>query len=334
MYTEGEGYYYEYWSNNSNPTSGYTVYLKTTLPAGTYQMTAKCKAGWGGGAANPDGMQAITFSAGETDGSNITSTTLADAQIDFVQEAEGEVKIGLKAHEGNTCNWMGIGYVKLFKVPQVAIALDEDVDFTPESAAGNVTLMKTLYPGWNTLVLPCGLDAAHVSLLKSTYSAALYKYENANEDKLNFSSDVNVIVAHTPYLLYIGSDAVDGTKKVIPLGDQTISTGTPVTEAAGYSFVGTYAEVAVAEGDYILGEDAFKYSNGGNKVKPFRAYIKKAEEATGARVLKIVVDGEVTAIKSIDGQNISNDAIFNLAGQRVVKAQKGLYIQNGKKVIK
>jgi hypothetical protein len=33
-------------------------------------------------------------------------------------------------------------------------------------------------------------------------------------------------------------------------------------------------------------------------------------------------------------RNVANKTFFNLAGQRVSKATKGLYIQNGKKVIK
>ena len=31
--------------------------------------------------------------------------------------------------------------------------------------------------------------------------------------------------------------------------------------------------------------------------------------------------------------NIENGAVFNLQGQKVTKAQKGVYIQNGKKVV-
>ena len=46
----------------------------------------------------------------------------------------------------------------------------------------------------------------------------------------------------------------------------------------------------------------------------------------------IAIESEATAIKAIETKQ-QNGEIYNLAGQRVVKAQKGLYIQNGKKVI-
>ena len=41
--------------------------------------------------------------------------------------------------------------------------------------------------------------------------------------------------------------------------------------------------------------------------------------------------GDPDAIKSLNG-NTTNGAIYNLAGQRVSKAQKGIFIQDGKKV--
>jgi hypothetical protein len=44
-------------------------------------------------------------------------------------------------------------------------------------------------------------------------------------------------------------------------------------------------------------------------------------------------DGTVDAIQTVNTQT-EGSAIFNLAGQRVMNAQKGLFIQNGKKFIK
>ncbi|MBO7067927.1 MAG: hypothetical protein J6W52_04535 [Bacteroidaceae bacterium] len=42
--------------------------------------------------------------------------------------------------------------------------------------------------------------------------------------------------------------------------------------------------------------------------------------------------GDPDAIKSVDGNSIANGTIYNIAGQRVSKAQKGIYIVDGKKV--
>lgn len=51
-----------------------------------------------------------------------------------------------------------------------------------------------------------------------------------------------------------------------------------------------------------------------------------------AKTLRLVVEGESTGITSAVAE--SNNAIYNIAGQRVEKAGKGLFIINGKKVLK
>jgi hypothetical protein len=86
-----------------------------------------------------------------------------------------------------------------------------------------------------------------------------------------------------------------------------------------------------------IGEDAFYLSNEGSTVKAYRAYIEKNENAgskDNQSKLNIVINGETTNIDAIDGKAISNDAIYNLNGVRMSgKLQKGIYIQNGKKIV-
>jgi len=48
----------------------------------------------------------------------------------------------------------------------------------------------------------------------------------------------------------------------------------------------------------------------------------------------IVVKKQATAISTIQNDVECNSAVYNLNGQRVTKAQKGIYITNGKKVLK
>lgn len=67
-------------------------------------------------------------------------------------------------------------------------------------------------------------------------------------------------------------------------------------------------------------------------VKPFRAYIKP-QSTNAKQFIKVVFDGEATGIKEITSDNTKAE-IFDLSGRRVAKAQKGVYIINGKKVIK
>ena len=73
----------------------------------------------------------------------------------------------------------------------------------------------------------------------------------------------------------------------------------------------------------------YKLANG-EKVPAGKAYLKTA--TVESREF-IAIDGNATAIKSVETEN-ANGAIYNLAGQQVKNAQKGIFIMNGKKVIK
>ena len=337
MYTAGEGYYYEYWSDNSNPVSGYTIYLKNvTLPEGTYQMTAKAKAGWGGGATNPNGAQAITFSAGETDGTNITSATLADAQLDFVQATEGEVKIGLKAHEGNTCNWMGIGYVKLYKVPAITVEISENANYTPESVAGKVTLTRTLSTeNWNTFVVPFQITEAELKVAfgDGVAVAEFSEVADGTNSTINFSTMATpAITPNKPVLLKPSTVAPDN-KYVFE--NRTVATGEAEVVGTNFNFVGTYAaSTDIAAGNYFISKDKLYKSAGGTTIKGTRAYLKANIQGGEVKVRFVIDDETATSIEGIEfTENVENGKIYDISGRMVTRPVKGLYIKNGKKFI-
>lgn len=64
-----------------------------------------------------------------------------------------------------------------------------------------------------------------------------------------------------------------------------------------------------------------------------KAYLHIAPSATRYFVFNFGDDTE-TAIEGIEAENTADAVVYDLAGRRVQKAQKGLYIVNGKKVIK
>ena len=99
----------------------------------------------------------------------------------------------------------------------------------------------------------------------------------------------------------------------------------------------TIDEVAQPVGFYkaTLNKD----ENGGNGETHFlnsanKAYLPASAVPAGARFLSFDFGNE-TAIENIEGaENAANTVIYDLSGRRVQKAQKGLYIVNGVKVIK
>ena len=329
---------YEYWSAASSATSGYTVYTKVELPEGTYRMDALCMTGWGYQASSPDGKRNITFSAGDVDGTSIVTSTLEPATLDFVQTTAGEVKIGLKAHEGNTCNWMGIGYVELYKVPAQAFIISEDIEYdTAQEGAGNVTLTRTIKENaWNTIWLPFSMTEEE---LKSTFGndVQIAEYEEvANDDNSTINFNVMATPAISPLKPVLLKTSTAGTSYTI--NARTLVAGTPSIIGNNFDFVGTTAASTIAKDNYFIGtstkDDKSKLfkSSGETTIKGTRAYLKA--NSSEARIIKLSIDGEeVTAVEGIKVVGINNGKIYNLNGQEVKNAQKGIFIQNGKKIV-
>ncbi|MBR5919133.1 MAG: hypothetical protein IKZ83_04460, partial [Prevotella sp.] len=80
----------------------------------------------------------------------------------------------------------------------------------------------------------------------------------------------------------------------------------------------------------------YKLKSEGGRTGGFKAYIEKDETVGAAKEgFDLVFGGEVTGVEAIDNGQLTIDysPVYNLQGQRVNKAQKGVYIQNGKKVV-
>lgn len=74
-------------------------------------------------------------------------------------------------------------------------------------------------------------------------------------------------------------------------------------------------------------------ANGGTfTVKAGTAYLAVPAVPNAASVKGFLLDGTPTAIEGVEAEN-NTDVIYNLSGQRVQKAQRGLYIVNGKKLM-
>ena len=78
----------------------------------------------------------------------------------------------------------------------------------------------------------------------------------------------------------------------------------------------------------------------GTSIKANQFFVASTKKPEGAARLNVVwldedgnVENDATAIQKIQNTEAENGAIYNLQGVRVNKAQKGLYIQNGKKFI-
>lgn len=342
--------FYEYWSPDAVGNGKFTLYQMVELPVGTY--TINCDA-----FASADNVQNATtskvyFYANETQGSLVSNGVLTPSEISFVNAPElpattQEVKIGLKVLEGNQFRWMGIGYVKLYKVPAQTYTIDENAttayDYT-QSGAGAVTLKRTIKVGLNSLVLPFSMTQAEVENYfgegSKVYVVGSY---DASKSLVNFTTQQG-IQANTPCIL----EATEANSEYT-IADRTIvaaNSDAPTVTTSGLSFIGSYAvnkAITKDAGNYIL----YKSSTDEKDKLYFvdvddvsmdatRAYFNVASEtpAAGSRVLSVEFEGgEATGIAEIEDVEIADGLIYNLAGQVVGPDYKGIAIINGKKVL-
>ena len=268
--------------------------------------------------------------------------------------AENPVKLGINIKEGNKADWFGINDMKLYKVAPQAVNLTLDETSTSYSvepnAYANVTLTRTLKSeSWNTFCVPFDMTAEQLAANGITDVRAL---ESANVEgesvTLNFSeSNLNAVEAGVPYLVKVDA-SYDGT---INVENVLVSAAEPTTVSVdgGVSMTGNYAAGFVPQYAYFISNNAFYYADEANYVslKGFRAYIQLNNGVQNANRLMINLDGEVTGIEDVLGEEaaeadklvnvVSLDGMTVKAGVKKAEAldglQKGIYIVDGKKYV-
>ena len=318
----------EYWSENPKANDKFVLYQKLNLSEGTYKMEGRL------GAQQPiDGSTSgIYFAANDVLGTNIAQGPLSDASIEFVQAAEGEVKIGMKAMTGNCLRWTGINKIKLYKVAPKSYEIAETANYDASTeGAGDVKVTRNIKAGYNTLVLPFSLTQEEV---ETAFGAGSKVYEISKYENENISFAVRSgIVANEPVILYA---TAAGTEYTFP-GRTVVATSAPVKTVDEVKFVGNYETgyaVAKDVNNYILSDGKFYLVTTDVTLKTTRAFITVPASAPVAARLNITFeDGDATAIDQIATESTTVKGIYNLQGQQLNSLQRGINIVNGKKVL-
>ena len=266
--------------------------------------------------------------------------------IDFTTEPTYEVDDATATYAVRAANEMGgLGEATEAVVVESGIVLtDTDTEAPAPGTYATITYDRTLTEKLNTLVLPFNTSKEEIG---ATYVLA---YTGTTEDNgtltLNFE-EVEEMEANVPYAIIIeGEDVtlpVFENKTIVEPNDLTVSD-------AYFSFVGTYTDLGrqnsiVKMGDYIAGITSFKKASGGNRIAAYRAYFKQETE-TGAKLVFNLAGHDISNVDDlvsedggfVDGINqasidSADSKVYNLQGIRVKKVNKGVYIQNGKKVV-
>lgn len=207
-------------------------------------------------------------------------------------------------------------------VPETLVVKD---NFPNRIVAGEQTNVKVVRSmvndgNWFTLCLPFDINDISVDFEK------VAELTGVNGTTLQFTS-VSTIEAGKAYLVKIKGD-IDSF-----IGNYVEVKASAPTTVGDYTFTGIYEPTLIAENDlFVAGDNKLQPSDGNGKLQGFRAYIK-VNGTSPSRATSFVVDDTTTGIIGIDGTVIENGKIYNLNGQKVQNAQKGLYIVNGKKVV-
>ena len=198
----------------------------------------------------------------------------------------------------------------------------------------NVTITRTIKEGFNTVCLPFDLTANQVVTAFGTGTEVYAFSENGEENAEYFTINFNKVLegtisANVPVLIKAtqasSAQTFNGVQVVAPTEGAIV----PGTNA---NFIGVFGPLTIGEGHFFVGNGAIYKSAGTTNIKAFRAYVHLVNPDVTSEV-KMFVDGLETAISEINDDASVNGTIYNIAGQRVNKAQKGIYIVNGKKVL-
>ncbi len=204
---------------------------------------------------------------------------------------------------------------------------------TADNAVSDVALIRTLEANiWNTFCVPFGFKVENSALA----GAKVKEFDKIDDGSTTmYMKDATYILPGRPYLVKPTAEIKNPTFSAVAIYNEDV---TKVGDDT-YTLIGTYSPKTISE-DNIYGVKANGAIAKGKKdttIKGLRAYF--IINSNGGQAKINFGDDETTGIENIVTPTaISNQKVYNLNGQYVgndLKAMpKGIYIVNGKKVIK
>ncbi len=269
-------------------------------------------------------------------------------EFEIVISGTKSFTLTFKNNENKVNNRFFLDEVMVKEIAAVDVTLDEDKDNVVEAAENaNVTLKRTLYAdgGWNTLCLPFSLTDAQT---KAAFGddVELRTLESVSGNTLTFAQATG-ITAGVPCLIKVSKVAKDNTYTFTGVTTIAVKDETDFgsSEKGDVEFIGIYSPADVSvwatakENALFLGAaNKFYKAKAGTTMKAFRAFFL-VPASTDTQALRAVIDGTTTGIDDLNIDTVKADGrVYNLNGQCVGYSLEGLkagiYIQNGKKVIK
>ena len=362
--TDGN-YIFGIWHGTTDAPS--TIQQEISLPAGTYRLTVDMMASdrTSQGSAQRLGNQRLfaneavaylrdqVLTAGGGDTYQLQTLTL-----DFTVTADNSpVKIGVATSDAPAETWYKIDNFRLYALEAPTLALDETGTY-PSGLEGmaDVRLIRTLKAGqWNTFCVPFGMTAEQLAANAISRVVELSVDPASTNESINLTStEATEVKAGVPYLVQVSEDVTE-----ISVDGAYVTAAAPAAQAIGtagdytVAMTGNYPATTVPQGAYFINGDKFYIADRADAVslKGFRAYIT-LEDGTGTvvesniRSIGFSTEGDgTTAIDGIEGEAAGQPVdVYTLSGMKVkggVEAsealdglRRGIYVVNGKKIIK
>lgn len=203
----------------------------------------------------------------------------------------------------------------------------------------NVNLTRTLKADvWNTFCVPFDVTVAGSQLEGATIKQIASVEEKTDCAVINFEDAPATLEAGKAYLVRTATAIVNPTFNGV-----TVKNVTPAncSRNENYQLIGIYSPLNIDASLYgkvfgINNQDKLAKVKQDTSIKGMRAYFLLANSAATA---KLNFGGELTGIDAVDnGEAVMTGKVYNLNGQYVGNSleglKKGVYVVNGKKVLK
>ncbi len=269
-------------------------------------------------------------------------STLTDAETTYATAEETAYTEGVELTKNPDGTWT-LAATPAFDVEleveyETELALSETTDNSAaltewDGYEADVTLTRTLVAGsWNTFAAPFSTAIPEGWTVKELTSATFAD----GTLTLNFANAAS-IEAGKPYLVKVAANA---DLSAAPFTGAIVSKDAVTIPTDYADFIPTLGKTTI---DGVAADDVLFVAAGNTLKNPgtiptdmkgFRAYFLLKNVPTEARGFALNLGGESTGIESLTASPMGEGSIYTLDGRRIGKAaQKGVYIQNGKKVI-
>lgn len=249
----------------------------------------------------------------------------------------------LGSESGNAVSYYTIN-IEYVAVKPVTLDESQDNAETISSNADktvNVNLTRTLKADvWNTFCVPFDVTVAGSPLEGATIKqiASVAEKTDGAGAVINFEDAPATLEAGKAYLVRTATAIVNPTFNGV-----TVKNVTPANCSGNknYQLIGIYSPLKIDASLYgkvfgINNQDKLAKVKQDTSIKGMRAYFLLANSAAAA---KLNFGGELTGIDAVDnGEAVMTGKVYNLNGQYVGNSleglKKGVYVVNGKKVLK